>query len=833
MAVAAIEFNTRLSLADVQHDATDSAPPVTDKGPNTLYGRCLRNLFGGIPKHPIVSLTKTAVVPATTNGNAKEFLRQFDIARGIQDMFHPYDVLGLEPCYTPSYPFDSASKSYGPYVIDGIADWWRRSGSTNPIVIPLYAYGAINVDRGATLTISVLPDNETARYHFDNLLGNTYIYDIMIATRRCECPAISNNKGKPDDVEGNAIKNRFFNTNRDKSGVAEFVIRGVGKMVVKLMGDYLHCIVCGPNDTVCTGDHYLRDRCVKNKKNCVYREHTGSKYNLHYTGETPADLRSLMNAARSAARAASRAAELEEEEQERLAAELRASIRSAKRAERISSRSVTTPSARVALPAPAPALAPEPVSEVAAEVAAEEPINQSGGNQDILKRAYLAHFTTVMIDRIRKIEECIATNVFRIKGKSRAIHADILAFLHSYTRFLGTELLQYLANRSHVEDVDTFKQTLSAWIPADILYTPNDMKRMGEPFATPAEFYVVPQPIRKIFPNQTERVSFTESFGDTFPGGKTFYEVVAGDATVNANAFAISFGPPPPHPFHIMKSYFMERAPQYRDQIISLPDPKNKSDYLVSLHRCILHYDGVDSDIVKIIFTQLIENPADAARAFDTFMNLVMFRGYYVFDYDIVSAFLRKMNEGSPSYAELEQIIEYYEVGKRIPILLEDTTLSIDEQLEQLDALFESIVRRFTPDQLHVLTTFDMDSDSDPDTSIEIEINNESDKDSVRTPELEAEPELEAGPEEEEDPETHTVLITPYSKRLRLSAKQMLRRPTGTAALNARRTLAARKLAMMRGTEQNTKRRLLPYVVGGTRSRRKNTIYRKNRTLKR
>ena len=593
--------------------------------------------------------------------NRGDFLRREGIRYGIHDM---YSLEELEQQITPSYYFDSARRHYTANESINIGRWFRNNGGQK--VVDLYAVGAIELP-GSTLTITNNPRQLQFNFNIPGIAPYFINIDLIggWCTDNCEY------------ITSNWEKNSWFRDNVVAGNPQE----GLKYLLGKLMGDYLHCILCGPDDVVLTGDSYLRERCVKNNKNviCRYFEKIGTNYILYKAG-------SKVDALYGGA-VKEKMRKLTKGIKERLgfAGKTYAKRGTARIEEHTDEDSSIGPNIIVSIP--------EVINKIrrSPRLRGYIPVKkiEGGGIEENteINNQYLSTLFDILGDRSIKLKEVLGHNLIKINNTDYSINDTIKMYLANLIEFLNSDILKTqleLIDKS--QDNSEYTLELSKWVPSNIFYSPSEMSTSLHK----SEIYYTPQQVTKIFPYQN---NYIDTFQNDFAEG-TFFDFVV-HSIPELNGFAkgpiISINSKLDYTETIsyLSEFYQDECNELREGI----NDSNNQMFMDILNRAVLYHEFKDLDIVKIIVKGLIEDDIVAARVFDMLINILVFKGVYIYNYQIILEFINIINnEGAGlefigGAQRLDNILFRYETSD---ILSEDFIGDLvdnkydDSQIEEL-----------------------------------------------------------------------------------------------------------------------------------------------------
>jgi hypothetical protein len=650
------DFNLNLSKVDAKHDATGLII-------NIDFNSSFIHLFGDYGGVRAANTVDGILVTL----NATVFYNTHQIYCGIQDNVKP----PLNNKVTPSYYFDPASRIFNTYQGHQLRGYMLAAGA---ITIDLNAWGFTS--RDITLTIT-LNDN-ILKYNFvDATAGGSDSFTVDIN--------ITNGWATTGSryIASNEVKKRYFETNAHNS------VEGAKYILGKLAGDYLHCVFCGPNDAVFTTDTYLRDRCVKNRKNVVLRNFSvksGTQFIMYNAGGSAVALTiapSLLHRHRFRETGGLRPRlrrrlrirrSLEEKagvEANRVSHRAFKAAASKRRGERAAAR-------RFAPPAPP---APLDSGALGSTIVGGGDKNTTNfvENNTPTNIAYLAVLFDTIESMCASLKTFLAISSFKINGIDYKTNDQTEKYIASLIEFLSSvELKGHLNSIDKTQSVDVYTKELIKWMPNNILYSPADMSTT---YKVCTNDYYAPHKITRIFPYQKDIIEISgKPFINNFPEG-TFYNLAIqsfpelvgsmGDTTILINA---TLG------FKDILSYLSKfnnnDVRRFQTEGVTM---ENKDAFLELLNDGVMLYGLRDSDIVKCIFSELISDVVTANRIYNLFTNLLMFNGLYLYNYDIVLDVIEIMNNESAGLEFLGEVERLDDVifTNEFEGILSDDTISV------------------------------------------------------------------------------------------------------------------------------------------------------------
>jgi hypothetical protein len=603
--------------------------------------------------------------------NRGEFLKGHEITHGIHDM---YSLEGLNQQITPSYYFDSARRHYTNSESINIKEWFRSNGGQK--IVDLYEVGAIEIP-GSRLTIT---NNPITQLQFIFNIPNIATYSINIDLIGGWCV------DSCSYITSNWEKNSWFTDNVAGGSPQE----GLKYLLGKLMGDYLHCILCGPTDVVLTGDSYLRERCVKNNKNVICRYNdkvVGSKYILYKAG---AGSGKIIGAAKETVRKFTKGLK------ERLgfSGKTHAKHGTVAEPEHVDEDSSTKP---LTLPEITVTKLKDTIrrsTRISSRIQYQRVKHEGGGLNENTNAAYLSTLIYIIGDRSIKIKQVLDNKTLRINNADYRINDTLKTYLTQLIDFLNSDVLKMLLESiDKSQEPSEYINELSKWVPSNIFYNPSDMATKLDK----SETYYTPQQITKIFPYQNDSIG---AFKNNFAQDTFFDFVVQSIPELNGlrsdNMIIINYKSDYTDIISYLSEFYQDECNELRKGV----NETNNDIFMDLLNRAILYHEFKDLDIVKIIVKGLIEDNLVAARVFDMLINILAFKGIYVYNYKIIIDFINIINNegGGLEFMDIERldnILFHYETSDILPEDFIEEVIANKYDASQIEDLIKIVESEF------------------------------------------------------------------------------------------------------------------------------------------
>lgn len=613
-------WNYDLNHEDILHDAEN----IKELSKNQLFNQCLSEILteemateeaamdeieDSIYFNPIKVPKESKTRPVQlTNVNYT-----------IHDTYSGKKI-GIADKITPSYYFDPASRSYTkPQVAADLKSFIQNNGLLNtPVDLTKYGF-----------------TDTTIRMTFEKIQKWTYLV-VYIKTPDDDFKIkITPNKGEydPEDpmfpyLGGNEDKAKFFRQYANEYQNRQLVIHGKRFILCKLLGDLLHAGFATDGDAVFTNDGYLRDRCIKNKVDVIHREYC-KKGDINCKEEFLAAKTQKGGVAGKKGPKAAKAVKSSKKDGIK---------KTPKNFNQISIYYYY------------------PTSYGAQQGGSK----QKGGNKALLfqnesnKQNLLNHIDSY----ISKLDKFITISSFKIYDNDITCPENVKAYIQNLNAYLSGDCKTAIAGLDTTMHIDEFNKELTKWFPQDILFSSEDIASEIRPISSQ---YFSPTSIKMVFPyNQDvpydlnyftpEKVSFSKFVASEIDkpamSPYTLNDVVSYfDQKLNA------IEQPDTSDFYLLGYEELDEAIELVNKLKTQSELQNKDEFLILMNLLIDSSITSEDDLLKAFLMVICENDEIKSHTmYTSLLPLTYFNGFNIYDYHILSEFVRNLgdNESLP-----------------------------------------------------------------------------------------------------------------------------------------------------------------------------------------